>query len=156
MASQLCASGEDVALLVLLDPRFRRPLGFRYDAWRALRSARERRLAAAVGRRVRRWARRPEATDANSSESTDFAYELERIREQHEPHPSVAPATVLLSAGYDEYDLPAWYLRTILRRRLSWQQFPCEHARLLLPPTVDAVASEIRAALERSDRFDAA
>jgi acyl-CoA synthetase (AMP-forming)/AMP-acid ligase II/thioesterase domain-containing protein len=148
MASQLRAEGDDVSLLVLLDPRFPRPPGVRYDAWRTLRSAREGRLGPAIRRRIKRWAR-PPAPNAKVVEDSDFADELERLRERHESSPSEVPATVLLSEGYDDYELPAWYVKTIVRRRLGWHRFPCEHAALLLPPTVDAVAGKIRTAIDQ-------
>src|SRR5581483_1904592 len=52
VARQLDLAGERVAAILLLDPRFPRPRGFRYNAWLARRRLRERRLARALAGRV--------------------------------------------------------------------------------------------------------
>ncbi len=150
MASQLRAAGEEVAMLILLDPRFRRPAGVRYDMWLALRRARERRLAHSVVRRIARKGARLAPAAVKAVGSTDVATSLESLRESHAPRPMAVPTTVLLSEEFEQFDLPTYYLKNIVRRPVRWRQFSCAHAHLLLPPTVDEVAGEIRAALERT------
>ena len=59
MAGQLEAAGEKVASILLLDPRFPRPSGLRYDAWLAGRRLRERRFTRALARGVGRRLGRP-------------------------------------------------------------------------------------------------
>jgi oxalate---CoA ligase len=149
MASQLRAAGDEVAALVLLDPRFRRPQGPRYDVWRARRTvrlvrrrAREHQLIRAIGRRIGGTVRRPPTADIPAA--------LDRIREGHETRPFSSPATVILSNEFVQYVLPAWYLKSIVKRSRRWKQLPGSHAGLLLPPAVDTVASEIRAALDEA------
>jgi thioesterase domain-containing protein len=83
----------------------------------------------------------------NGADPGDVSSALERIREDHELRPTSVPATVILSDEFRQFELPSWYLKQIVRRTRRWRRFPCQHAQLLLPPTVDAVAQEIRAAL---------
>jgi acyl-CoA synthetase (AMP-forming)/AMP-acid ligase II/thioesterase domain-containing protein len=155
MARQLDAAGERLAMLILLDPRFRRPGGLRYREWRARRvaelprrvavltwqRARERRLAHAVRRRIRVMRTTP-------SESAGIAKALERIREEYPVQPFSFPATVVLSDEFVRTVMPTWYLKAMVERPYSWSHLPGRHSRLLLPPTVDVVAAQIDAALE--------
>jgi oxalate---CoA ligase len=150
MASQLSASGEEIEMLVLLDPRFRRPKGLRYTLWLARRRARERRLVQAVGRRLARKVRRSAPILGEAAEAADIQTALDQVREGHEPRSFSFPTAVILSEGFENYELPAWYLRSIVRRPWRWTRLPSEHSGLLLPPTVDMVASEIRSALDKA------
>ncbi len=145
MASRLRAAGEETAMLILVDPRFSRPTGLRYTLWLAERRARERDFTAAVKRRLTRWARR--VPPGGPRGEAALHPELERIRESHRPRPIDVPATVILSEGFEEFELPTWYLKGILRRPGSWKRLGSDHGRLLLPPAVDLVAREIRDAL---------
>jgi thioesterase domain-containing protein len=145
MANQLAAAGEETAALILLDPRFPRPGGPRYSAWLARRRARQGRLTAAVARRL---GRRTDASPARDlGEKTACHADLARIREGYRPRPADVPATVVLSDGFEDYELPDWYLRTVIQRPRRWKRVGGEHGRLLLPPRVHEVAREIRAAL---------
>jgi len=145
MANQLAAAGEETAALILLDPRFPRPGGLRYSAWLARRRARQGRLTAAVARRL---GRRTDASPARDlGEKTACHADLARIREGYRPRPADVPATVVLSDGFEDYELPDWYLRTVIQRPRRWKRVGGEHGRLLLPPRVHEVAREIRAAL---------
>jgi hypothetical protein len=74
------------------------------------------------------------------------------LRETYEPRPLDVPTMVIVSEGFDEYALPTWYLRQIVRRPRSWRRLPGPHSRLLLPPNVDLVAAEIRAAVDDEAR----
>jgi acyl-CoA synthetase (AMP-forming)/AMP-acid ligase II/thioesterase domain-containing protein len=134
MAAQLAGSGEETAVLILLDPRFRRPRGIRYSAWLAARRARQGRPAAA------------RVLDEKAAAHADLA----RIRESYLPPPVAVPATVLLSDGFRAYELPDWYLRRVVGTPRRWVRVGGEHGRLLLPPSVDRVAVEIRAALDEA------
>jgi len=158
MALQLEAAGEDVAMLLLLDPRFREPTGVRYRKWRTRRDAtlalersrrnlaltwrrtRERQLFQAVGRRLRSKLASPEVAEISKS--------LARVREDYPIRPFDIPATVVVSDEFRRTMLPAWYLESIVQRPRRWTRLPGEHSRLLLPPNVDAVAAEIEAAID--------
>jgi thioesterase domain-containing protein len=159
MALQLEAAGEPVAMLVLLDPRFRQPDGLRHREWRARRNvaqawertrgysalawrrARERQLAQAAGRRLR-------ATLSASSDSVGIAKSLARIREDYRVEPFDVPAAVVVSEEFCRTMVPRWHLEEVVHRPHSWTELPGPHGRLLLPPNVDAVAAEITAALD--------
>jgi oxalate---CoA ligase len=155
MAAQLAAVGEKTGALILLDPRFQRPTGLRYSVWLIGKRARERRLARAVVRRFARRIGRAPLENAHPQQAESVA-KLARIRESYRPRPIEIPATVILSRGFDEYELPPWYLRTIVRRPRRWLRLESDHDRLLLPPSVDAVAAEIRAALDEAPSSSAA
>jgi thioesterase domain-containing protein len=149
MVSQLRAAGEEVTTLVLLDPRFRKPDGPRYGLWRARRKMR------LVGRRVRerqfvQAVRRRIAGKATPSPAGGISAALGRIREGYTARPFSLPATVIVSDEFEQNVLPAWYLKSIVRRPRSWKRLPGPHSGLLLPPTVDEVASEIHAALDEA------
>jgi acyl-CoA synthetase (AMP-forming)/AMP-acid ligase II/thioesterase domain-containing protein len=146
MTGQLAAAGEQTAALILLDPRFRRPEGLRYSVWLAGRRARQGRLTAAVAKRL---ARR-DAPPRDLGEKAACHAGLARIRENHLPRPVNAPATVVLSDGFEDYELPDWYLRTVIRRPRRWRRVGGEHGRLLLPPLVHEVAREVRGALDEA------
>ncbi len=55
--------------------------------------------------------------------------------------PSFSPPSTSGSA------LPNWYLRSLVSAK-RWEQLPCDHARLLLPPNVDVVAAGISQAID--------
>src|SRR5262249_52443944 len=151
MAALLEAEGEKVATVVLLDPRFRRPATIRYKLGLARRRTRQGLFARSVARRAKRLAgRTPPAAD-EPLEPGDIQQALAALREAYVPRPSNVPTTVILSEEFklaDDFELPAWYVRSIVKQPRRWRQFPVPHTRLLLPPTVELVASEIRAALE--------
>ena len=139
MASQLQAAGEEIGLIVLLDPRFGRPRGLRADLWRITRAVRERRLMHAVGRRFDR-------TKKATLQTPDAAVKLERLRESSVSRPVRAPAIVFLSQEYPRFGIPRWYLTELVAPR-SLQELSCSHTRLLLPPNVDVVVQGIGDAL---------
>ncbi len=145
MANQLAAAGEETAALILLDPRFPRPGGLRYSAWLAGRRARQGHLTAAIAKRLGRRSTGSPARDPG--EKTACHVDLARIREGYRPRPADVPATVVLSDGFEDYELPDWYLRTVIPRPRRWERVGGEHGRLLLPPRVHEVAREIRFAL---------
>jgi len=147
MAGQLDSAGERVAAIILLDPRFPRPRGLRYDAWRVRRRLRQRRLASVLAGRVARKLGRPEPP-AGSDVANAISPALARIREHHRPRPLDLPATVILSDGFAEYSLPRWYLRSIVQHPITWTMIGGEHVGLLLPPAINGVAREIVAAVE--------
>ena len=151
MALQLESAGEEVPMVILLDPRFRAPRGLRYRAWRARRRARwlvrrtrEPGLLRAIGRRIT-----PNAT-APGYAPIGFARQIEQIREDYDVPPLDRPATVVVSEEFCREILPLWYLEEVVRRPWRWTQLPGLHSRLMLPPNVDAVAAEVRAALDQA------
>jgi acyl-CoA synthetase (AMP-forming)/AMP-acid ligase II/thioesterase domain-containing protein len=148
MAAQLAALGEETAVLILLDPRFRRPDGLRYTAWLAGRRIRQGRLTATLAGRLGR--RDKGSPERDPSVKTACQADLARIRETHRPRPVDVLATVVLSDGFDDYDLPDWYLRSVIRRPRRWERVGGEHGGLLLPPRVHEVAREIRSALDEA------
>jgi acyl-CoA synthetase (AMP-forming)/AMP-acid ligase II/thioesterase domain-containing protein len=148
MASQLSAAGDEVATLVLLDPRFRRPHGPRYQVWRARRNLRLVGRRARGPRLIRAIRRRIDGTGRRSM--ADIPAALDRIREDHQTRPFGFPSTVILSDEFEQDVMPAWYLESIVGRPRRWKRLPGLHAGLLLPPAVDVVASEIRAALDET------
>ena len=149
MASQLIDSGEEVAMLILMDPRLRRPPGSRYATWLALHRIRTGGLVPTVRGRIARRGRRASLPDQNGAPGV--ARTLERLRESHVARATLVPTLVFVSDGFARYELPDWYLRTVVRRPLAWRRLPCTHPQLLLPPTVEAVAREINAALHSLD-----
>ena len=125
MASQLQAAGEEIGLLVLLDPRFGRPRGLRADLWRITRAVRERRLMRAVGRKVKRYGRgRPGRRWTSAASSSDS-------RESFVPRPVDAPADRLPLRGVRAVRHPATGTCSSLVSAKRWEQLPCDHARLL-------------------------
>jgi len=151
MASQFQAAGEDVAMVVLLDPRFRRPATLRYKLWLAGRRTRQGLFVRSVARRVAHLVKRTPPAIEEPVEMGDIQRALALLRERYEPRLPNVPTTVILSEEFrlaDDFELPAWYVRSIVSRPRRWTQFPVPHTRLLLPPTVDLVAGEIRAALK--------
>jgi thioesterase domain-containing protein len=150
MARQLDAAREQVASILLLDPKFRRPWGLRYDAWLLLRRARGRQLAGALARRAAR--RLGVRADAPPDGEGFFSQKLAQLRESYRPRPLNLPTSVFISSGFADLDLPMWYLRSLVRRPVTWTTIGVEHVELLLSPTVERVADEIRAAVEHASR----
>ena len=161
MARQLDDAGDEVAMLVLLDPRFRRPDGLRYRGWRARRRlrlarhraerdvglawrrARERQLVQTFNRRLRSALSKP-------SENPEIAKALARMREDYRASPFDFPTTVVVSDQFCREVLPPWQIEAMVERPDRWVRLAGPHGRLLLPPNVDVVAAEIRAALDEA------
>jgi thioesterase domain-containing protein len=147
IARRLEEDGERVAMLVLLDPRFRQPEGLRYREWQVRRDlglawarTREKRLGRAVKRRIR-------SMSPNAPEATEIVQALEQIREESPAEPFDLPATILISDEFGRTMQPTWHLKRIVRQPWRWRLLPGRHSQLLLPPNVDIVAAEIDAAL---------
>ena len=147
MALQLESAGEEVPMVILLDPaRFRAPRGLRYRAWRVRRRAR---------RLVRRTGEPRLSGRSASSDHTEFGgagFRPDRVRPADRADSRGLrraavdrPATVVVSEEFCREVLPLWYLEEIVRRPWRWTQLPGAHSRLMLPPNVDAVAAEVRA-----------
>jgi phosphopantetheine--protein transferase-like protein len=77
------------------------------------RRARERRLARTVVRRIARKNGRAQAENQSPQKATCPAA-LARIRESYRPRPIDVAATVILSRGFDQHELPRWYLQPAL------------------------------------------
>jgi thioesterase domain-containing protein len=148
MARQLDAAGEQVATILLLDPRFPRPRSLRYDAWLAPRKLRNRQLSGALARRIVRTLGFRVAGPAEAHDAHFFSPQLALVRERYEPRPLDLPASVITSASFANYfDLPLWYMRSLIRRPLSWTTIEAQHPDLLLQPAIERVAREIVAAV---------
>jgi oxalate---CoA ligase len=157
MAAQLEAAGEEVAMLVLLDPRFAARGGVRIRMWvarrkarTALRSVRDRQLLEAIGRQIPRT-----RSDSRVLDS------LARLRDAHTTRPFGFPTAVVFSEEVVEEWAkgwyPPWFFDRMITNATSWKTVGSLHERLLLPPAVDAIAVEIRAALDRvAEQRDAA
>jgi acyl-CoA synthetase (AMP-forming)/AMP-acid ligase II/thioesterase domain-containing protein len=149
MARQLDAAREQVATILLLDPRFPRPRSLRYDAWLVPRRLRDRQLAGALARRGARRLGLPVAPPAEPDDAHFFSPKLARVRESYRPRPLDLPATVIVSASYANYfELPRWYLRSLVRRPTRWTTIDAQHPKLLLQPAIETVAREIVAAVD--------
>ena len=149
MARQLEAAGEEVAMLVLLDPRFAARGGLRIRMWvarrkarTALRSVRDRQLLEAIGRQIPRTRSDSRVPDR-----------LARLRDAHTTRPFGFPTAVVFSEEVVEEWAkgwyPPWFFDRMITNATSWKTVGSLHERLLLPPAVDAVAAEIRAALDQ-------
>ena len=148
MARQLDAAGEQVAMLLLLDPRFPRPRGLRYEAWLVPRRLRDRQLSGAIARRVARTLGFRVAPPAEADDARFFSPKLARIRESYQPRPLDLPTTVITSTSFVNYfELPLWHLRALVRRPLKWTTIEAHHPQLLLKPAIERVAREIVAAV---------
>ena len=149
------AAGEEMAMLVLLDPRFRQPEGLRFREWQVRRD-----LGLAWHRGERSARARSSSRRRSSAASTEcirtrrtptgIAEALERIREDYPVEPFRPPGhrrpLGASSAGPSAHVAP--------RRRSSGNRGAGASCRgntasLLLPPNVDVVAAEISAALDR-------
>jgi acyl-CoA synthetase (AMP-forming)/AMP-acid ligase II len=149
MGLQLRAAGEDVPMLVLLDPRFRRPSGLRYGLWRARRAGRLVRSRAVEGQ-LRSVLRRRLALARGDAPPGRSAIQiaLDGVREGYESRRCDIPALVIVSSEFERLVLPAWEIAHAVARPWRWRRLQARHNRLLLSPTVDLVASEIREALD--------
>ncbi|HWQ02112.1 MAG TPA: AMP-binding protein [Gaiellaceae bacterium] len=147
MARQLEADGEEVAMLVMLDPRFAARGSLPIRLWivrrkarTALRSIRDRQLAEAIGRQVPR-----------TRSDNPVPDRLARLRDAHTTRPFDFPTAVVFSEEViEEWNkgwYPPWFFERMIRNLSGWKVIPSLHERLLLPPAVDAVAAEIRAVL---------
>jgi acyl-CoA synthetase (AMP-forming)/AMP-acid ligase II len=152
MARQLDAAREQVATILLLDPRFPRPWGFRYNAWLVRRRARDRQLSGALVRRAARTLGLGVDAPPNGDGGRFFSHELVELREKYRPRPLDLPTKVFISSGFADFDLPMSYLRSLVRRPVKWTTIGVPHAELLLLPTVDGVAREIRTAVRHVSR----
>jgi thioesterase domain-containing protein len=150
MARQLEAAGEEVAMLVLLDPRFAARGSLRTRMWiarrkarTALRSVRDRELLEALGRQIH-----PTRSDS------PVPGRLSRLRDAHTTRPFDFPAALVFSEEVMEEWAkgwyPPWFFESVVRNPSRWKVIPSLHERLLLPPAVDDVAAEIRAALDQA------
>ena len=146
LARLLEAQGEKIALLLLIDPRFARPRGLRYDLWLVPRRVREGRLAQALFGRMSIRQRRANLDEAQ----TATWHILERARESYRPVPCSSPAAVILSSNYLDFELPYSYIRSLLGNLRHWAHVGADHDEMLRHPAVDAVVAEVRLALALS------
>jgi thioesterase domain-containing protein len=141
MAHQLVAAGEAVPTLVLVDPRLPVPGDPRYRLWLAVRLLRQRRSFRAVLSRTLRPRRDPAA-----SWMSDIERQIARMRESYEPKAYFGPASLILSSQHEQYDIPEWHLRRVIRDART-VRLDLDHARMLQSPGVNTLAREMRIAL---------
>jgi oxalate---CoA ligase len=141
MTHQLVAAGEAISALVLVDPRLPVPGDLRYRLWLAVRLLRPRRLFRAVLSRTLRPRRDPAA-----SRLSEIERQIARMRESYEPKAYLGPASVILSNEHEQYDIPEWHLRRVIRNART-VRLNLDHAPMLQSPGVDTLAAEMRIAL---------
>jgi thioesterase domain-containing protein len=115
----------------------------RRKARTALRSVRDRELLEALGRQIH-----PTRSDS------PVPGRLSRLRDAHTTRPFDFPAALVFSEEVMEEWAkgwyPPWFFESVVRNPSRWKVIPSLHERLLLPPAVDDVAAEIRAALDQA------
>ena len=143
MAHQLVAAGEAVSALVLVDPRLPVPGDLRYHLWLAVRLLRRRSSFRAALRRTLRRSR----PDPAASWMSEIERLIARMRENYEPRAYLGPASVILSNQHEQYDIPEWHLRRVIRNART-ARLNLDHTPMLQSPGVGTLAREIRIALE--------
>ena len=150
MARLLEEAGEQIALLVLVDPRFARPTDLRYRLWSVSRRLRGGRLV----RRVVRWTRKlavfTRATPVSPPSEVWQAFD--RAREAHRSRPSALPAAVVFSTDYLQYRVPEWATLRLIRGVRQLTQVQAAHDDLFRQPAVEELAAHIRTALALLDK----
>ncbi len=68
------------------------------------------------------------------------------MRESYEPTIYLGPASVILSNQHDQYDIPEWHLRRVIRNAHT-VRLNLDHAPMLQSPGVGTLAREMRIAL---------
>jgi thioesterase domain-containing protein len=144
MAAQSLAGGEEVEGLILVDPRFRRPSGLALNLWLARRRLTERRFGRAL---VNRLAGKPRPGLDLDEDGREIERLLAQLREAHMPRAVELPATVILSADFERFQVPLWHLRRLVGAGSTWTRLPAAHSQLFRAPHVDAVAETVRAAV---------
>ncbi len=147
MAHELEVAGEEVALLVLIDPRFPRPTDRRFRLWEAARKFRAERFGPRVVGRLRRML----AAAPAPVEPAEAWQAFERAREEHPLRPSDAPAAVIFSADFLRFGVPEWSALRMVRGVRSVTRVDATHATLFRQPAVEELAVQIEAALALAD-----
>lgn len=148
MARLLRETGDQVNLVILVDPRFARPTSLRHALWLVPRRLRQGRLTAAV--RGRLTPKRPGAVTGTERPVVEEA--LAAVREGYRPAPSTVPCAVVISADFERYELPEWYLRQVVRNPVQWTHVEGLHVDLFRPPAIDRLAADVRSALTLVER----
>ena len=84
------------------------------------------------------------------SETPEIAKTLARMREDYPVSAVRLPHHPRHVGEFCREMLPPWHIEAIIERPDRWSRLPGPHGRLLLPPNVDVVAVEIRAALDEA------
>ena len=134
--------------LILIDPRVQRPRGLRFTLWLVGRRVRQRRLSAAVVRRLRGRTEPPSVAP-----NAGLVWRaLDREREAYPCRPTDSPVALLRSDDFDRYELPYWYLEGIFRRVVFSEDIAARHTALFAPPALETVAAAVRRALDRVEQ----
>lgn len=155
MARRLEALGEEVATVVLVDPRVRSP---RNLAWFRIQAGLTGRkvLSGDYSWKLARAERRREVLDgarraaglATAADPARRAFDaaMESIRAECIPTRYDGPVVMLATVDYAQRE---WFWRPYLPALADIQELPFRHGSILRPPAVDALAGAIRGALEQ-------
>ena len=154
MATRLQRAGEEVALVVLVDPRVRAPrslawlrvqaaltarkVGTGDYSWKLVHAERRREVMSAVWRALGR--------PAHGTDSSRRAFEASMASIRAECVPSPYEGPVRLFATMD-YPLREWFWAPLLADLAGIEELPHRHGSILRHPAVDDLADAIRAAL---------
>jgi oxalate---CoA ligase len=148
MARVLEAAGDDVALLVLIDPRFPRPTDRRFKLWELSRKLRAERLGPRVAGRLRRMLTRAGRAPGGPTEAWQA---FERAREAHPLRASEMPAAVIFSTDYLRFGVPEWSALRMVPGVRSVAHVDTPHTALFRQPAVEELAALIDTALTLAD-----
>ena len=142
MARLLVDGGDEVALLVLIDPRVRSGPRIVHLARRIAFHSRRGSLSAAVARKVRRATGR---TSSAEPEVPDFSRRLWTARDAYTVRPLVGvPAALITSDDYNTaLSVPPRVWRAALPDGFASRSIPFLHETLMFPPAIDALAYEL-------------
>jgi acyl-CoA synthetase (AMP-forming)/AMP-acid ligase II/thioesterase domain-containing protein len=154
MATRLQRAGEEVALVILVDPRVQAPrslawlrvqaaltahkVGTGDYSWKLAHAERRREVMSAVWRALGR--------PAPGTDSSRRAFEASMASIRAECVPSPYDGPVRLFATMD-YPLREWFWAPLLADLAGIEELPHRHGSILRPPAVDDLADVIRAAL---------
>ncbi len=77
---------------------------------------------------------------------SEIERQIARMRESYEPMAYLGPASVILSNQREQYDIPEWHLRRVIRNART-VRLNLDHASMLQSQGVGTLAREMRIAL---------
>lgn len=154
MATRLQRAGEEVALVILVDPRVRAPRSLAWlrvqasltarkvatgdYSWKLTHAERRREVMSAVWRALGRPA------PGTDSSRRAFEASMASIRAECVPSPYDGPLRLFATM---DYPLREWFWAPLLADLAAIEELPHRHGSILRPPAVDDLADAIRAAL---------
>ena len=149
LAQRLTAAGNDVALVVLVDPRFRAARSLRHTAWRGADLVRRRDLLASGRRLLSRLRPGSDGSSADRAEA-GIARQIEplaRARDAYGADSLDTPTAVLLSPDHGGGALSE-DVRFVLRNVVSSVQVSGSHGRRFHVGCVEELAGAMKAVLD--------